>query len=227
MASAPRRKSTETFNVASPLYDQEQVSQKELDLHTTLYTGPMFSGKTASLRSDINNCALARFSFIYIEYRKQMRNGDSGDDDSDSAFAIRKVGNSHNNDTNGIETCVAVNKLSDVPPDMLERASVIGIDEAQLFTDIAVFVAHWQRSKVMLMAGLMRGFQRQWLGNMDLVVPMCDGIVDKKGVCHTCGSFSGSMTGKIGGDMHQSIDLTTANYVCLCPRCYYQQYPGF
>jgi thymidine kinase len=96
-------------------------------------------------------------------------------------------------------------------------APYIYINEAQFFPDLLDFVKRWEEKDIYLF-GLDGDFQRNPIGQILHVIPLCDKVQKLNGFCSRCKSRS-IFSKRITADTQQILLDETA-YIPLCRNCY-------
>jgi thymidine kinase len=110
-------------------------------------------------------------------------------------------------------TCISLSRLEDI---VSLVHPIIYINEAQFFPDLLEFVKKWE-SKDIYIFGLDGDFQRNPMGQILQVIPLCDTVQKLKGKCKC---DKGSLFSKrITNDMNPYLLDETA-YIPLCRNCY-------
>lgn len=136
--------------------------------------GPMFSGKTTELIRRLSIFDKLKLRVLYINY--------AGDDRSDKDFST------HNETittlSSGIKSMKSL-RLSDID---VNEYDVIGVDEAQFFSDLDSFawtvVEHLK--KKLVVAGLNGDFKRRPFGKLIDLIPLCDNVTKLFPFCVEC-----------------------------------------
>lgn len=156
-----------------------------------LFLGPMYAGKTSTLLQ------------MYRE-----RPGDILDYNEKESG----IGTLFNHDGKNAR-CIQLSRLSHYTG----TASRIYINEAQFFPDLLDFVRKNEHLNLYLF-GLDGDFQRNPMGQILQVIPLCDSIVKLKGTCSRCSKPS-LFSKRITSDTQQFLLDETA-YTPLCRSCY-------
>jgi len=156
-----------------------------------LCLGPMYAGKTTKLLS------------VYREKGGQILDYA----DTNETKGIMK---NHNGDP---APCIHLSKLSSYTG----NASILYINEAQFFPDLLDFVKR-NEDKTLYLFGLDGDFQRNPMGQLLDVIPLCDTVEKLKGSCQRCSDAS-LFSKRITTDTQQVLLDETA-YVPLCRKCY-------
>jgi thymidine kinase len=106
-----------------------------------IYTGPMASGKTTKLLEKIHEYSnIYKKPVLLINYRKDDR-GISRDTIVSNGVSTHTYGDYSTKVPLGKYVyCVRVNTLSEIEDVILHQYSVIGIDEAQFYPDLELFI---------------------------------------------------------------------------------------
>ena len=112
------------------------------------------------------------------------------------------------------ETCISLSRLDDI---VTIVHSTIFINEAQFFPDLLEFVKKWE-SKDIYLFGLDGDFQRNPMGQILQVIPLCDTVEKLHGQCKQCAKPS-LFSKRITSDMNPYLLDETA-YIPLCRNCY-------
>lgn len=156
-----------------------------------LCLGPMYAGKTSKLLK------------MY---------GETGGDILDYHEKESGIGTLFNHDGRNAR-CIHLSRLSYYRG----SASHIYINEAQFFPDLLDFVKNHEHQNLYLF-GLDGDFQRNPMGQILQVIPLCDSIEKIKGTCSRCPKPS-LFSKRITSDTQQFLLDETA-YTPLCRTCY-------
>lgn len=180
--------------------------------------GPMFSGKTTWLNSELTKFADRKFKVLKIIHSDDIRQGSESGSTHNSSFTKLP---------NNIDL-IRTNNLETVDVSMYH---VIGIDEAQFFVNLRDTVEHWieNMGKHIRIAGLDGDFKRQKFGQILDLIPICDKISKINASCNICTrqllesdfngdilSITGPFTKKLTADSNQ-IDIGGDDkYIPVC-----------
>lgn len=147
----------------------------------TLYIriGPMFSGKTTWLNGELTQLADMNFSVLKITHTDDIRY---------DVESCNESGTTHNSSFKTLSPkikCIRVSNLKDVD---VTNYHVIGVDEAQFFSDLLETVEDWveNKSKHVRVVGLCGdSFKKKFGQTLDLI-PLCDKVVKLNAVCKIC-----------------------------------------
>lgn len=171
--------------------------------------GPMFSGKTTELMRRIRTYTVAKKRAHVVKYSKDLRKPGSD-------FSIVN----HDGFSYPASPCGAQDLALPEITTALMEFDVIGIDEAQFFTNLASFAEYMANvGRIVVIAGLNSTFERKNFGEMGNLIPIADQITMLKAVCSVCyreASFSRRITNstvleEIGG---------SDKYEARCRNCF-------
>jgi len=143
------------------------------------FVGCMFSGKTTSLITEIT-----RYIDIikYCQFKKPLLIN-SKIDDRDNSNVISSHSSSYTGISKDIDI-IAVKNLSEVD---VSNYSVIGIDEAQFFSDLYETIVQWlKKGKKIYFAGLVGDYKQNQFGDIHKLLPLINDIKFCTAVCSTC-----------------------------------------
>ena len=196
-----------------------------------MFVGPMFSSKTTHLLAELTTCADLGHSVLYINHSSDTRSTERHDEFITTHHSsFRKLSDKI--------TQVKVNKLAELPYD-ISHYNIIGIDEANFFTDINVTVRDWviNQNKTVYIAGLNGDFRQMPIGELHLLFSLASCIKLLAAKCDMCkNKMVGSkrplmveahFTGKIGGDKSKIIEVGGEElYKPLCMACHKSNMSG-
>lgn len=137
-----------------------------------LICGSMFSGKTSELLRRMNRLRIANKKVLLVKHQADDRYSQSSVSTHD--------GGSH--------PAISVSNLLDIDGTLLDSCDVIGIDEGQFFSDLAIFVDTMaNKGKTILIAALDGTYHRKIFQPIADVIPLCDAIHKFRAVCKECG----------------------------------------
>uniref|UniRef100_A0A6C0ELE2 thymidine kinase n=1 Tax=viral metagenome TaxID=1070528 RepID=A0A6C0ELE2_9ZZZZ len=176
-----------------------------------LIIGPMYAGKTVELTRRLTIYNEMGMKVLYVNSKKDDR---SSDDFSTHNEMLGKL----------IYQTMKVESLSEVPVDLYE---VIGIDEAQLFSDLYRYVLNWveKRDKIVIVSGLNGDFRRQPFGEIVDLVPCCESVTKLSPFCTICKSKhniirAANFTKRIVSDQTTILIGGKEAYIPVCRKCF-------
>lgn len=165
-----------------------------------LLIGPMFSGKTSALFKLYET--LGGLILDYSETKCQ------------TGIIVNHDKKEH--------TCMSLSRLEDIVSTV---HSTIYVNEAQFFPDLLEFVKRFEKEgKDLYLFGLDGDFQRNPMGQILQVIPLCDTVKKLKGKCSRCEEPS-LFSKRITEDLNPYLLDETA-YIPLCRNCYLR-YNGY
>ncbi|AST09285.1 thymidine kinase [Murmansk poxvirus] len=170
-----------------------------------LILGPMFSGKSTDLIRRVKRYQIAKYDCIIIKHSNDTRYG---------------IGNVFTHDNNSY-SAVQTNKLFDLM-DMVEKFSVIGIDEGQFFQDIVEFCETMaNKGKIVIVAALDGTFQRKPFGHILDLIPLSEMVTKLTAVCMKCFKEA-PFSRRIGSETEIEIIGGKDKYLSVCRKCYHE-----
>ncbi len=137
--------------------------------------GPMFSGKTTSLISELTR---------YIDLEVPVAYINSSDDTRSDQFST------HNSSLTQISPkfkTLKSKKLLDLEESLLDKFEVLAIDESQFFEDLLNFVKHWlTKGKIIYVAGLDGDIEQKIFGDLVYLIPYATEVRKLNAVCELC-----------------------------------------
>ena len=137
--------------------------------------GPMFSGKTTSLISELTR---------YIDLEIPVAYINSSDDTRSELFST------HNSSLTQVSPkfeTLKTKRLSDLEDNILEKFEVLAIDESQFFGDLLLFVKKWLgKGKIIYVAGLDGDIEQNIFGDLVYLIPYATEVRKLNAVCELC-----------------------------------------
>jgi len=174
-----------------------------------LILGPMFSGKTSTLKKIYDQCMYCSIPVMVINY--------SGD----KRYSSEDVMSTHDKI---MIPCIMANSITEIMENHSEKVSnaeVILINEGQFFSDIQEVIPLVEElNKRVYICGLDGDFQKNKIGSLFDLIPFCDNICKLKSLCSECrdgtpGLFSYRITNEV-----DQVVIGVDNYKPLCRVCY-------
>jgi thymidine kinase len=146
----------------------------------TLYVGPMFSGKSTHLLKDLTTFADVGMKVLYINSSLDNRN--------------EKALSSHNSSYTSMSSKIVSIKCDLLQSLLLENSeiapldyNIIGIDEAQFFTDLIPFVLSClKEGKLVYVAGLDGNSNAMKFGDVLNLIPHATSVNKLLAICLDC-----------------------------------------
>lgn len=184
------------------------MKQKFLDGHIILHCGPMFSGKSSTLISEIYKYSGLGLKCKVIKYKLDKRY----DDSSLCTHSNNKI----KADIIGAD---------DLNVDSYEKYDVIGIDEGQFFNEIVDFCDKLANmNKIVIVSALSSTFERKPWKSISELSAKADEVIYHYAYCQLCidnnkekkASFSKKIT-----NSNKIIDIGGKDkYIPVCRKCY-------
>lgn len=183
-----------------------------------IIVGPMFSGKTTELRRHLSTASEVELHTLYINHCSDVRN----------QFAYSTHNPLTKEDANiPYMTQIKVNKLEDVPSELIHQAKMIGVDEAQFFPSLDE-VRRWadKLQKKVIVCGLDGTAKQTKFGCILDLIPHCDNITKIHAKCQSCARkkmlVDAIFTHKLlSADQTAVVDVGSHDkYQSLCRNCY-------
>jgi thymidine kinase len=147
--------------------------------------GPMFSGKTSNLLQKIH-------SYLDVHrHKRKQKNGlvinHSSDNRSLNGCGNLSTHSSMSKEMNPRLDFRSVERLSEVPYEMIKGADYIAVDESQFYEDLIPYVSAWlAMGKHVHLSGLIADSSKNSFGEMLSLFPKADHIEQLKAFCVKC-----------------------------------------
>lgn len=186
--------------------------------YLSIVLGPMYGGKTTELLRKLNIYSELDMKVLYINTDLDTRK-------ETDIFSTHNPLLSNLGKIKGIKTKELKNIIS-----LSEKYDVIGIDEAQLFTDLYEFVKQLvdESGKKVIVAGLSGDYNRKLFGNVHSLIPLCDELIKLNAYCKNCCKNNNNLvpahfSKRINTVEDSTILIGGANlYIPVCRKCYFQ-----
>lgn len=174
-----------------------------------LILGPMFSGKTSTLKKIYDQCMYCNIPVIVINY--------SGD----TRYSADAVMSTHDKI---MIPCIMGSSIIETIKNNAEKvkqSEVILINEGQFFADIKCIVDLVEKEhKRVYICGLDGDFQKNKIGSLLDLIPHCDNVCKLKSLCSSCrNGKAGLFSYRITNETDQVV-IGVENYKPLCRACY-------
>jgi thymidine kinase len=171
----------------------------------TLLLGPMFSGKSSILLSEIEKATIAKVPCCIVRPKTDTRKFFTHSKREFQAF------DNYN-----------VDDLKDIPAD---KYDVICIDEGQFFKSLHHSL-EWAKDGKRVFISSLNGdrHQNEWKTTQEMI-PLVDEIVFLKAVCSKCGSYDASFSYKLHDTSADQVDIggSAESFIALCRGCLQEQ----
>jgi thymidine kinase len=174
-----------------------------------LILGPMFSGKTSTLKKIYDQCMYCNIPVTVINY--------SGD----TRYSADAVMSTHDKI---MIPCIMGSSIIETIKNNAEKvkqSEVILINEGQFFADIKCIVDLVEKEhKRVYICGLDGDFQKNKIGSLLDLIPHCDNVCKLKSLCSSCrNGKAGLFSYRITNETDQVV-IGVENYKPLCRSCY-------
>ena len=182
-----------------------------------LIIGPMFSEKTTEMISRIRRASVADEYAVVIKWEKDTR--------YETGATIASHADIRQSSTKGSSSgapirVVIAKTLADVVLD--EKEVVIGIDEGQFYPDLVEQCEKWARGgRRVIVAALDGDFMRRPFGHVCDLIPLCEVVEKRRGVCMECRSADSAFTQRFGDGTAIVQEGGSESYRSVCRWCYY------
>jgi len=184
-----------------------------------LISGPMLSGKTSELLRRLLIDVELGFKVGYINHSIDTRS--SGDFSTHNPLYKASLS------VSGLEF-IKADSLQNIT-EQIKGFDVIGIDEAQFFSDLKEVVPRWIDSynKKVIVAGLTGDFEGKKFGQILDLEPMADTFTKLNSFCQPCAKQrkikNAIFTHRIQRESKDQIQVGGAEtYIPVCRKCYLQ-----
>lgn len=212
-------KGIQTTNVAPHAMASSSSSNNTVNVGVTsagngegyleLILGPMFSGKTSTLKKIYDQCMYCNIPVTVINY--------SGD----TRYSAEAVMSTHDK---VMIPCIMGTSIIETIKNNAEKvgqSEVILINEGQFFADIKCVVDLVEKEhKRVYICGLDGDFQKNKIGSLLDLIPYCDNVCKLKSLCSECrNGKAGLFSYRITNETNQVV-IGVENYKPLCRSCY-------
>ena len=167
----------------------------------TIFFGPMFSGKTTQLLSELTRFVdVSDKPCILINHVFDNRE-----------FGIGDV-SSHNSSFKGVSHKIQTYKTNDLHKIKVDEFDIIGIDEAQFFENLENIVDSWiQKGKNVVVSGLISDAFMKPFGEIFKLIPKADKVIQVHSICKEClNEYVGILTPDILNSMKAPFTMRIA-----------------
>ena len=174
-----------------------------------LILGPMFSGKTSTLKKIYDQCIYCNIPVVVINY------------EADNRYCDASFMSTHDKVMIPCIKGVSILEILEKNKEKVSESEVILINEGQFFEDIHK-VIHLVENlhKRVYICGLDGDFKKNKIGSLLDLIPHCDNVYKLKSLCSECrdgksGLFSYRIT-----DETQQVVIGVENYKPVCRACF-------
>ena len=174
-----------------------------------LILGPMFSGKTSTLKKIYDQCMYCNIPVMVINYEADNRYCDASFMSTHDKIMIPCVKG------------VSILEILEQNKEKVSESEVILINEGQFFKDIDT-VIHLVENlhKRVYICGLDGDFKKNKIGSLLDLIPHCDNVYKLKSLCSECrNGKSGLFSYRITDETDQVV-IGVENYKPVCRACF-------
>ena len=174
-----------------------------------LILGPMFSGKTSTLKKIYDQCMYCNIPVMVINYEEDNRYCDASFMSTHDKIMIPCVKG------------LSILKILETNKEKVNESEVILINEGQFFKDIDT-VIHLVEDlhKRVYICGLDGDFKKNKIGSLLDLIPHCDNVYKLKSLCSECrDGKSGLFSYRITDETDQVV-IGVENYKPVCRACF-------
>jgi thymidine kinase len=217
---------TDLSNPCSFIHDQNRQIPKMNDLpcaassnsvsvksrnegYLELILGPMFSGKTSTLKKIYDQCIYCNIPVVVINY------------EADNRYCDASFMSTHDKVMIPCIKGVSILEILEKNKEKVTESEVILINEGQFFQDIHTVIDLVENlHKRVYICGLDGDFKKNKIGSLLDLIPHCDNVYKLKSLCSECrdgksGLFSYRIT-----DETQQMVIGVENYKPVCRACF-------
>ena len=186
-----------------------EKSNKESEGYLELILGPMFSGKTSTLKKIYDQCKYCNIPVMVINYEADNRYCDASFMSTHDKIMIPCI--------KGTSILEIMTKNTE----KVDESEVILINEGQFFDDIThviqlVEILH----KRVYICGLDGDFKKNKIGSLLDLIPYCDNVSKLKSLCSECrNGKAGLFSYRITNETSQVV-IGVENYKPVCRTCF-------
>jgi len=179
-----------------------------------LIIGPMFSSKTSEMLSRVRRAALADQAAVIIKFR--------GDRRYDAAAVVATHADVRQASSPETETIACMRVVpADTLSEVVVSELVVGVDEGQFYPDLVECCERWAtEGRRVIVSALDADFARRPFGHVCNLIPLCEAVEKRNGVCMVCRRRDSAFSQRIG----QSTELVEIgareSYRTVCRQCY-------
>lgn len=180
--------------------------------------GPMGSGKSTYLIRYVETYG-RHSTVLFINHLTDNRDGDDAPVSSRSVLVNSSIIKKLN------ATYVKLANLADLDPSVLDRHSVVIIDEAQFFPDLIEETRVYAEvmGKTVIAAGLLSDYNRKPFGHLLTLMTLADSHVQLEGLCEDCldrGRKTKSLFTRSLVKMDGQVKVGKDTFRGCCRECY-------
>lgn len=185
-----------------------------------LIIGPMFSEKTTEMLSRVRRAALAGKAGYIVKHSNDVRY---------DAEALATHANVRQTSQPGSAETAPIIVAAHAALGAVDvgDALVVGVDEGQFFPDLAACCEAWaNRGLRVIVAALDGDFARRPFGQIPLLVPLCELVEKRRGVCMLCRERDSAYTMRLVECAELVLVGAKEAYRSVCRECYFRSKPA-
>lgn len=189
--------------------NQNQTNNQKSEGYLELILGPMFSGKTSTLKKIYDQCIYCNIPVMVINYEDDNRYCDASFMSTHDKIMIPCVKG------------LSISEILEINKEKLNDSEVILINEGQFFKDIDQ-VIHLVENlhKRVYICGLDGDFKKNKIGSLIDLIPHCDNVYKLKSLCSECRDGKpGLFSYRISNETDQVV-IGVENYKPVCRGCF-------
>jgi thymidine kinase len=186
-----------------------EKNNKESEGYLELILGPMFSGKTSTLKKIYDQCTYCNIPVMVINYEADNRYCDASFMSTHDKIMIPCIKGT------SILEIMTKNK------EKVDESEVILINEGQFFADITHVISLVENlHKRVYICGLDGDFKKNKIGSLLDLIPYCDNVSKLKSLCSECrNGKAGLFSYRITNETNQVV-IGVENYKPVCRACF-------
>jgi thymidine kinase len=198
------------MNASSSAVSSNNVNVKlNNEGYLELILGPMFSGKTSTLKKIYDQCMYCNIPVMVINYEADNRYCDASFMSTHDKIMIPCVKG------------VSILEILEQNKEKVNESEVILINEGQFFKDINTVIHLVEElHKRVYICGLDGDFKKNKIGSLLDLIPHCDNVYKLKSLCSECrNGKSGLFSYRITDETDQVV-IGVENYKPVCRVCF-------
>lgn len=174
-----------------------------------LILGPMFSGKTSTLKKIYDQCMYCNIPIMVINY------------EADNRYCDASFMSTHDRVMIPCIKGTSILEILEKNKEKVDESEVILINEGQFFEDIhSVIHLVENLHKRVYICGLDGDFKKNKIGSLLDLIPHCDNVYKLKSLCSECrDGKSGLFSYRITDEIEQVV-IGVENYKPVCRACF-------
>lgn len=181
-----------------------------------LVMGPMFSNKTSSMVKRVRYASYEGKSAVLVKYSKDTRYETGA---VIAAHSELRQSSAPAGLRQAPIRVVAVEKLADVA--LADDELVVGVDEGHFYPDLVAQCELWANGgRRVVVAALDGSYKREGFGSIPELIPRCESVKKKNGICMQCQKRPSSFTKRTVVSEELHLIGGRESYVSVCRECH-------